>query len=399
MSAKGRGPRRRSGSGKDPAQEVLAAVAERMVAKLPEIEEAASAQVHALSDAEMNLEAEYIVGLRSAVPTGIRHGFELMTCDPDRPPPVPAALLIQARLAARNGIPLVTVQDRYFAGYDVLNHFLTEEIGHDPAEAAVLKRLVRHHVPLFKRLLAAITEEYMREAQTPPFSTERSKLKRIERLRDGEFVDISDLGYELDVWHLGVVGSGAGAAEAIRQVGKSIDAASLTVSPAEETVWAWFGARRRLDPGRIESAILAASPSDVLVAVGEPGQRRAGWRLTHRQAAAALRIALLRGDSFARYKAVALEASISQDDLFATSLRELYLAPIMAERNGGVLLETLRAYLVAGGNTSAASKALTVNRRTVSKRLERIADALESPLAPIAVEVELALRLCDLEGA
>ena len=49
--------------------------------------------------------------------------------------------------------------------------------------------------------------------------------------------------------------------------------------------------------------------------VGEPGEGLVGWRLSHRQAKAALPIAERRGQAILRYADVALLASILRDDL------------------------------------------------------------------------------------
>jgi PucR C-terminal helix-turn-helix domain len=397
MSATGRGLKRRSSAGSSDVQQILAALSARMMARLPEIEEAASARVRSLTGPKSVLDVEYVDGLRSAISVAIQYGLAIIACNPNRPPTIPAALLIQARLAARNGVTLVTVLNRYFAGYTVLSHFLVDEIGEDPAETAILKGLLQAHAPLFERLIRTVTEEYMREAQNPLGSSEQRKLEKIERLLAGEILDTSDLAYPFDAYHLGAIGTGPGAAGAIRKLAKSLDALLLSVRPAEETVWAWFAARRRLDPNRIEAFISSDWSSGVCLAVGEPGHAQAGWRVTHRQAAAALPIVLRNGRSFVRYRDVALTASMAQDDLLATSLRELYLAPLELGRDAGeVLRETLRAYFAAGRNATAAAEALKVNRRTVTYRLRKIEKALESPLAPIATEVEFALRLHDV---
>ena len=59
-------------------------------------------------------------------------------------------------------------------------------------------------------------------------------------------------------------------------------------------------------------------------------------------------VAERRGQSLVRYVDVALQAAIVRDDLLATSLRQIYLAPLEKARDGGeVARETLRAYFAA----------------------------------------------------
>ncbi|HEY7456892.1 MAG TPA: helix-turn-helix domain-containing protein, partial [Solirubrobacterales bacterium] len=82
------------------------------------------------------------------------------------------------------------------------------------------------------------------------------------------------------------------------------------------------------------------------------------------------------------------------------SLRELYLRPLETERDGGATLrETLRAHLSAAGNVSSAASALGVSRRTVSRRIRAIEEKLSRRLMDAGPEVEIALRLGDLEQA
>ena len=101
--------------------------------------------------------------------------------------------------------------------------------------------------------------------------------------------------------------------------------------------------------------------------------------------------------SLVRYADVALLASILQDDLLAISLRQLYLAPLSEERDGGsALRQTLRAYFAAERNVSSAAGALSVSRQTVVNRLHVIEERFERSLNSCAAEVEAALRLEDL---
>ena len=128
----------------------------------------------------------------------------------------------------------------------------------------------------------------------------------------------------------------------------------------------------------------APLPAKVSLAAGEAAQGIAGWRLSHRQAMAALPIALREPGSIVCYSEVALLASMLQDDLLATSLHERYLVPLNAGRDGGeVARETLRAYFAANRNASSAAAALGVNRRTVTNRLQAIEERSASRLTPL----------------
>jgi DNA-binding PucR family transcriptional regulator len=138
-------------------------------------------------------------------------------------------------------------------------------------------------------------------------------------------------------------------------------------------------------------------PEHLPLAIGEPSQGPAGWRLTHRQAQAALLIALRSSEAIVRYSDVAVLASMLQDELLTASLRQLYLEPLAVGRDKGrALRETLRAYFAAERNISSTAAALGVNRHTVTNRLRVIEDRLECPLGSCAMEIDAALRLENL---
>lgn len=88
-----------------------------------------------------------------------------------------------------------------------------------------------------------------------------------------------------------------------------------------------------------------------------------------------------------------------QDSLLTASLRELYLAPLEQERNGGeVLRATLRAYFSAGRNVSSTAAALGVNRRTVANRLHRVEERL-GPLDSAMTQIESCAVLAGARAA
>jgi hypothetical protein len=371
----------------------------RLQVRHPEIEQAILTRVYGISDPAEAADPGYVEGLRAAVFAAIDYGLASIESGGRHSQSIPPALLIQARVAARNGVSLDTVLRRYFAGYTLLADFLMQEIeAGDLLQSTALKHLLGGQAKLFDRLIAAVTEEYTRELEGRlGDSTEERRVERVKRLLSGELIDTSELAYELDAHHLGAIAAGPGAPEALRNLATALDRRLLLVRRGEGTVWAWLGGRRRTDPAELERKVSESWPGLLSFAVGEPAQGLAGWRLTHRQARAALPIALRRSRSFVRYADVALLASMFQDDLLATSLRQLYLEPLAEERDGGeTLRETLRAYFAAERNVSSAAAALSVNRHTVTSRLRTIEKRLGRPLSTCATEIDAALRLEDL---
>jgi PucR C-terminal helix-turn-helix domain/GGDEF-like domain len=375
-------------------QQSAARIAERLRERQDEIERATLTRVHAVSKPPPRGGPEYVEGLRAAVSAGVDYGLAGIERGEVSAPPIPAVLLGQARLAARSGVSLDTVLRRYFAGHTLLEDFLMQETEREGVEGANLKRLLRSQAALVDRLLAAVSEAHIEEAERRPRDAERRKAEWVERLLDGEPLETSELAYDFEGWHLGLVGSGVGAAQAISALARSLDRRLLSVRREEGMVWAWLGSKRRLCPDELEGIAADELPADISLAIGEPGEGAAGWRLTHRQARAALPVALRGRDAFVRYADVALLASILQDDLLTASLRELFLRPLEAERDGGeTLRQTLSAYFASERNASSAAAMLGVNRQTVTRRLATIERRLGRSLRACAVELEAALRL------
>jgi hypothetical protein len=389
------GPRRGeagvAGSNLDQARSLLV---ERLRARCEEIEQATLTRVFAVSELRESVSPEYAHGLRASVSAALEHGLAALGRGDRTAPAIPTVLLAQARLAARNGIRLDTVLRRYLVGYTLLGDFLLQEVERSQIlKGPELQRLFRSQARLFDALLAAISEEYSREEGARLASNDQRRADKVRRLLGGELLDSSDLPYDFDAYHLGLIASGAAAEEALRGLAVSFDCRALVVHREEGSAWGWLGARRPLDPGVISER---PQPADVTIAVGEPAQGIAGWRLTHRQARAALPVALSAPNRHARYSEVALLASMLRDDLLVSSLREIYLAPLDCERDGGeTARRTLRAYFAAARNISSAAAALGVSRQAVGRRLRAIEERLGRPLSACAAEIEAALRLED----
>jgi hypothetical protein len=375
-----------------------AELAERLRARRGEIEETLLTRTYAIADPAEAADPEYVQGLRAAVSAALDYGLAAVEHGEERAPSVPVLLLAQARLAARNGVPLDTVLRRYFAGYTLLGDFIVQEAGAANLKESWLKSLLRDQAAMFDRFLAAIGEEHGREGEFRIASTERRRVERVERLLAGDLLDVSEFSYDFDGWSLGAIASGPNSAGAFRELAKAQDCRLLQIRREDELAWAWLGSRRPLDPAELVHVVSSLNSRPVAVAFGEPAEGLSGWRLTHRQARAAYSVVLRGPASVARYADVALLASILQDDLLCASLREIYLAPLEAERDQGVaLLEALSAYFAASRNVSAAAAALGASRNTIAGRLGAVEQKLGHSLADCATDLEVALCLQELD--
>jgi DNA-binding PucR family transcriptional regulator len=376
-------------------QESRADLVTRLRAVRPKIEQAALTRVYAVSEPSESVDPEYTQGLRAAVAAAVDYGLAAIEHGDLGGPEVPPALLVQARTAARSGVSLETVLRRYFAGYTLLGDFVIEETEQRRVgDRDELKDLSRSLAAPFDRLVAAITEEYNREARRPSSSPERIRFELVRRLLDGELLSSDELEYDLERHHVGAMTRGSAAVEAIRDLSRALDSRLLVAHPDDHTVWAWLGTREEVDRDRLDRSIASNWPADLPLAVGAPGEGITGWRLTHRQARAALPLARRDSRRIVFYAEVAPEASMIQDDLLVTSMQELYLDPLARGRPGGpALLETLRAYFAANRNGASAAAALGVSRQTINNRLRTVENRIGRRLLDCGGDLEMALRL------
>jgi diguanylate cyclase with GGDEF domain/PucR-like helix-turn-helix protein len=380
---------------------ISAGVVERLRPQCSEIEETIFAHVRdALPDPIGDEDAEYVVGLRAAVTAAVDYGLTGIEHGEGWSGTAPSAAIVQAGRAARGGVGLDTVLLRYMAGYTLLGDLVMDEAERvSSIDGATRRHLRRIQAALLARLTASIAEEYRRELQRTGRTSRQRSVERVQRLLAGEPVDTAELGYELDVWHLGVIGTGAKAESTVRRLAAGLGRELLLVARSDETVWAWFGDPRRLAIADIGRLLLAKGHSGVSLAIGEPGRGVKGFRLTHRQAQAARSVALRRPQWLTRYGDVALLAFALRDEALARSLVDIYLSPLDGPRKGSrVLRQTLRAYFAAERNASSAAAALGVARQTVENRLRRVEKKLGRLLPTCLAELEVALRLEELGG-
>jgi len=385
----------RRGNGSRSGADARAVVAARLRERLPEIQGAVATRVYAIADPHEVADPAYVEGLKAALAAAVEYRLAVLEVGERRAPAVPEVLLAQARLDARDGVPLDTVLRRYFAGNSHFGDFLVEEAERAEVPSATLRSLLREQATLGDRLLAAVSAEHAREAGTRPSSSAERRREVVKRLLAGELVDHSEVEYDLEGHHLALMAKGPGAEDLMRTLAARLDRRLLIVQREEEAKWAcWLGGRRELAADEALGALREIDPQGAFVTLGEPAEGLPGWRFSHLQAKAALAIAERKGEPIVSYADVAVVASILRDDLAADSLRRIYLEPLAQSRdNGKVARETLRAYFEAERNISSTAAALGVDRRTVRNRLRSIEELLGRSLRGSLADLEIALRL------
>jgi PucR C-terminal helix-turn-helix domain/GGDEF-like domain len=386
-----------SPSGHESSGDFRRALADRLRENSAELEQLVSDRLCALEGASTFDEQMRERGLQGVIRPVLEYGFVAVELGERCAPSPPPAVIAHAREAAWRSTPLQTLFERYFAGYAVFKHFLLREKESLGSASEATWEIQGSTDVVFERLFRAVGEEHERERQRRSRSTETLRLERVEGLLSGELLEAPELQYPLEANHLGLVGSGPDAAATIQRVARSVGARLLLVRPSASRVWAWIGTLEELSESKLDEALRAKGVSSARISLGEPSSGLPGWRRTHQQAEAAFTV-VARDGSPARYAEVAVLASMARDHLLRASLREIYLAPLAEERDGGRALRgTLRAYFAADRNGASAAAALKVTRQTIGNRLQKVEDRLGRPLHACTSELEAALKLMELD--
>lgn len=383
------------------------AVVKRLRARRMEIARAIYDRVHdAVPDSADHWNPEYQACVRDAVTSVVSYSLEAIERGPEWRGPIPAAASDQARRAARGGVSFGSILRRYVAGHGRLGEFVAEEAERlDIAyHASALQRVRGTLEALLEHLAAALEREYDLERGRAAGEFHRRRFELMHSLLAGEPVAptaIAELDYEVHAsWHLGVVATGGAAEDALRRLRVGLGCQLLAVPHGQGITSAWLGGGRRLEAANVERLLAAAKPADVSLAVGEPGRGIGGWRLTHHQAQAALSVAARSPQTVTAYSDCSLLAAAIQSDTLTAFLREKYLGPLGKRPDGGTTLrQTLRAYLDAECHASSAASALRAGRHTVENRVRMAERLLGRPLRTCLAELDLALRLEDLNAA
>jgi hypothetical protein len=348
-----------------------------------------------LRDPLSGTDADFAYAQGEAISAALDYALKTLAGAPGRsavPPPV----LEQARRSARHSVGLESVVSLYIAARELLGQIVAAEAERYDSEGeraaqAVLGALLQQLVPL-------ITRAHQKEAERLRRSREQRSAARVRRLLAGELVDVAPLDYDFGGWHTALIVTGTGV-QAARSVLERLGHKALFVTQDEETVWGWLGNPKPVAATELESFVQDTAVPGTSFVIGEPARDLRGWRLTHRLAQEARRVAIIAPKPVTTYASVGVLAPWALDRPRGLAFIEVHLGKFTNERDGGASArETLRAIFTAGHQIEAAASALKVDRKTLRTRLSRIERKLGFPLRTRQAELEIALRLEALYG-
>jgi hypothetical protein len=261
----------------------------------------------------------------------------------------------------------------------------------------VKRELLRHgsqyffqYADLVSRYMA---EGYQRGVERAAAQGEHHRFQAMKGLLEADPLASSHFDVDLNHYHLGFVAWGAGADDAVRQLGSSLGRPVLLTLRLHNNWWGWLSGPRPLGPRQEEELRRFEPGPGIRIAFGLEGFGEAGLRSTHHQALRAQWVAPA-GPAVIHYRDVAIEALASEAENDAQGfvtheLRGIDDPSAVSAR----LRETLAAYFAAELNAASAGAALGVHHQTVTNRLRVIEERLGHPPGSRHLELAVALRL------
>jgi hypothetical protein len=375
------------------------AIAERLCARQGEIEdELLRAIPEALRDPLRGADAEFAAAQRQAIAAALDYALNTFAVGPGSAAPAPASVVEQARRSARQSVNFETVLALYVAERELLGDIVEAEAEEQGIEGA--RDLQVMLGSLLQQLLPVIARAHQSEADRLRRSPQQRYIARVRRLLAGEQVDAAQLPYEFDAWHTAIIITGVGATRAKSCLeDEGLGQRIFCVEQDDEAVWAWIGGGRPVSSTQIERSAVKSGVPSAVYAIGEPAFGLSGWRLSHRLAQEARRVAIMAPRLVTTYADVGVLAPWALDRERALAFIDIHLGPLSTTRDKGIgARESLREIFRAGHQIGPAASALKVDRGTLRARLTRIERQLGFSLRSRQAELEIALRLETLYG-
>jgi hypothetical protein len=287
-------------------------------------------------------------------------------------------------------------------GYQSLQRSLVEAwievVDEAVTESSVRQELLQYGSEYFSAYQRQVTGFVVDAFQIDSDSTrgvgEQRRFQAIRRLLDGDPLAASQLDFDIEQYHLGVIAWGSGAGEAIQGLAHSLGRISLSVAALNGTRWGWVSGGRPLDSVTERRLAAYEAPAEAGIAIGLEGFGDAGFRITNGQALRARWVAQRLDLRVALYADVAIEALASSNRQEARSFIAHELRGIDDGSSTSTRIrETILAYFAAEQNAASAAAALGIHQQTVANRLRAAEERLGHPVVSRRVELETALRL------
>ncbi|MER5438430.1 helix-turn-helix domain-containing protein [Streptomyces sp. NPDC002790] len=336
-----------------------------------------------------------------SIMSSLRDILDGLTGNREAPATASDATLREARLAAQANLDLHallhTSRVAQACLWDVFLEVANEHIQDDEERLDMLRRVSKFHFAWNDRVTASIIDTYQKEYSA--FYLQGRDRKRRAMVRDilaGLPVDAAALGYQLRGRHLALIAWGGSPEAALKRIATTFGWQVLTVAGSDDTVLAWLGRPGTKSTGDQDVSAVDFGP-DTYVACGQYANDVEGFRLSHRQAWQAYRVARISARQVTWYQDVALEALVLRDLTAVSDFVSQELGPLHGTgERARVLRGTLVAYFASGQNAASTATVIGVHERTVAYRLRSIEKWLGVSVSARRDELSVALRLFEL---
>ena len=335
---------------------------------------------------------------------------------------LPPWVVAGAQDRARRGAPVLDLMRVIWLGREVLWEWAFDQIGRRAPErrrADAASQLCSAWIyAAIDRVVTLYTEIYAAERERWQLRAGITRKETIEAILDRREHDSArasaQLRYELGRHHLAVVAwidentgrePGDQLDAGIAHVAESLHADGSLVEPLSMlALRAWISRATPFDEAELQALRpRPGAPSDVRLALGEPGTGIEAFRQSHLEAQHARRVASMLGTSrgtVTRFSRVELAAVGTAD----VDLARLFVARTLGDLAAGDdntrrLASTLRVYLEENSSRPRTAKRLGIHANTVSYRVRQAEAMLGQPVASNPAKLMLALALAPALGS
>jgi DNA-binding PucR family transcriptional regulator len=323
-----------------------------------------------------------------------------------------------ARSVARRGLELGVLLKIYRAGQQALFGYLTElteavrpgDPGRDRVLVDIWNRADRWLDEGIEGLIAVYYEERRRLHE----GAQHRKAETITAILAGAALQTTEasraLGHPVHAWQTAFVSWTTAETHGRPDAAYTIAAAAaealgtydpLTMAAGSRDLWFWAATDDCPELGALASLRGLLEQSATQHAVGVPAQGVQGFRNSHEEARAAQALAISATSSLdlVLYQDVELLCLTSGNQNLARRMVQRELGALArADKNTGLIRETVLAYFDSALNVEATAQRLHVHKNTVRYRLARAEELVGHGLSQGTAQLELALRYVSMFG-
>jgi hypothetical protein len=344
--------------------------------------------------------------------------FLVALLEPEHRSMLPDSAVALARSVARRGLELGVLLKVYRAGHQSLFRYLTDlteqlpqgDPGRDRVLVDIWKRADRWLDEGIERLIAVYYDERQRLHEGAEYRTAEA----VAAILGGVALLTAEaswaLGHPVHAWQTAFVSWTTAETHGRPDAAYTVTSAAaealgtsdpLTMAAGSRDLWAWAATDECPDLTVLASLRPLLKENATQLAVGIPAKGVSGFRHSHEEARAAQALAISSTSSpdLLLYRDVELLCLTAGSENLTRRMAERELGALAgADKNTGLIRETVLAYFESGLNVEATARRLYVHKNTVRYRLARAEELVGHDLSERTAYLELALRYLSMFG-